>query len=187
MKNTHLVKVLVGLIATLTVIVGALAGNSPDQPEPTTIPPTTTPAETTTTLGAHEALQDDLADMTTTVPETTTTVPVIVNAALDTPCYEWLGLAVANGWTNTPEVLEKLGRIIWRESRCTPQIGSATSDHGLAQVNAAAHRDYVESLYNEPFESAMADPAKNLAFAWRLYSEREASGRCGWQPWSFSC
>ena len=183
MKNTHLVKVLVGLIATLTVIVGALAGNSPDQPQPTTIPPTTTPAETTTTLGAHEALQDDLADMTTTVPETTTTAPVIINAALDTPCYQWLGLAVANGWTNTPEVLEKLGRVIWKESRCQP-LAESKSDSGLTQINQI-HSDYLALLGMT--EADMLDPAKNLAFAWRLYSEREASGRCGWKPWSFSC
>ena len=186
MFNAKLTKFLIGIIATLTVIVGALAGTNNDGPSVTT---TTAPAvqETTTTLGAHEALQEDLAETTTSVADTTTTVPVIVNAALDTPCYEWLGLAVAQGWTNTPEVLEKLGRIIFRESRCIPQIVSKTSDHGLSQINEPVHRDYVESVFGEPFEVAMADPAKNLAFAWRLYSGREESGRCGWDPWSFSC
>jgi hypothetical protein len=186
MFNAKLTKFLIGIIATLTVVVGALAGTKSDEPIVTT---TTAPAvqETTTTLGAHAALQEDLAETTTSVADTTTTVPVIVNAALDTPCYEWLGLAVAQGWTNTPEVLEKLGRIIFRESRCIPQIVSKTSDHGLSQINETVHRDYVESVYGEPFEVAMADPAKNLAFAWRLYSGREASGRCGWKPWSVSC
>ena len=183
MKNTYLIKVFVGLIATLTVFVGALAGNSPDQPQPTTIPPITTPAETTTTLGAHEALQNDLAEMTTTVPETTTTAPVVINAALDTPCYEWLSVAVASGWTNSPEVLEKLGRIIWKESRCQPLAESA-SDSGLTQINQI-HAAYLADLGWT--EADMLDPAKNLAFAWRLYSEREASDRCGWQPWNMSC
>ena len=182
MFNAKLTKFLIGIIATLTVIVGALAGTNNDEPIVTT---TTAPAlqETTTTLGAHEALQEDLAETTTIVPETTTTVPVIVNAALDTPCYEWLGLAVAQGWTNTPEVLEKLGRIIWKESRCQALAESA-SDSGLTQINQI-HAAYLADLGWT--EADMLDPSKNLYFAWRLYSEREASGRCGWQPWSVSC
>jgi hypothetical protein len=182
MFNAKLTKFLIGIIATLTVIVGALAGTKSDEPIVTT---TTLPAvqETTTTFGAHEALQEDLAETTTSVADTTTTVPVIVNAALDTPCYEWLGLAVAQGWTNTPEVLEKLGRIIWKESRCQPLAESA-SDSGLTQINQI-HAAYLAELGWT--EGDMLDPAKNLYFAWRLYSEREASGRCGWKPWSVSC
>ena len=76
--------------------------------------------------------------------------------------------------------------IMWRESRCDPAALSKSSDHGLLQVNEI-HRAYVEELYGIPFELAMADPIKNLNFAWHLYAEREAGGQCGWQPWSVKC
>ena len=56
------------------------------------------------------------------------------------------------------------------------------SDHGIAQVNEL-HTNYVEQVFNMPFDEAMSDPTLNLRFAYLLYSELADKGKCGWQPW----
>lgn len=118
------------------------------------------------------------------VPPTEAPVPLV---GPDTPCQEWIPLAVQQGWPADRDILETLASVMYRESRCQPTVVNPTSpDHGLLQVNEI-HRAYVEQLYGMPFEEAMADPARNLNFAWHLYSELEAQGRCGWEPWSLRC
>ena len=59
-----------------------------------------------------------------------------------------------------------------------------TISGGFAQINEPVHRPYVEQVFSMPFEESMSDPTLNLRFAFLLYSELEAEGRCGWQPWS---
>lgn len=115
--------------------------------------------------------------------EPSTTLPQLAQIDPDTKCQQWLPLAVEMGWTNSTEILETLGRIMWRESRCQPSADSGP-DHGLTQLNQI-HTAYIESLGWTHEE--MKDPAKNLRFAWLLYSGREANGQCGWQPWRISC
>jgi len=126
-----------------------------------------------------------------TAEATTTTsvelVPTSQPAPLvgpDTPCQEWIPLAVENGWPADREILETLASVMWRESRCQPEVVSAAGDHGLTQINQI-HADYLNILGWTIDD--MHDPAKNLYFAWLLYSEREAAGKCGWQPWSLKC
>jgi hypothetical protein len=72
---------------------------------------------------------------------------------------------------------------MWRESRCTPTADSGP-DHGLTQINQI-HTQWITDL-GWTFAD-MKDPAKNLRFAWLLYSGREANGQCGWTPWSLPC
>ena len=128
----------------------------------------------------------------TAAPQTTTTAPAPLTLAPvpivgpDTPCQEWVPAALDAGWPENREIIETLMSVMWRESRCDPAALSKSSDHGLLQVNEI-HRAYVEQIWGVPFEVAMADPYKNLHFAWLLYSEREAEGKCGWQPWSLKC
>ena len=125
----------------------------------------------------------------TTTSTTTTTQPVttVVPTALTFKCSEWFPTAISVGWPNDPETLEKLGRVLWKETRC--QNVSHTHpmfnghDHGVAQINVI-HRSYVEQLFAGPMEESMSDPTLNLRYAYILYSERENAGKCGWKPWS---
>ena len=129
--------------------------------------------------------------------ETTTTVlasPKIADVPVETKCQEWFPTAILVGWPNNPETLKKLGRLLWKETRClnlTPLSSDENArnwfnghDWGVAQINEPTHRAYVEQVFNMPFEESMSDPTLNLRFAFLLYSELEAEGRCGWQPWS---
>ena len=125
---------------------------------------------------------------TTTIP-TTTVVPV----PADTKCQEWFPTAISVGWPNNPETLEKLGRLLWKETRCLnitplssdPELAKRfnNSDHGIAQINEI-HTRYVEQVFNMPFAEAMSDPTLNLRFAFLLYSDIAETGGCGWKPWS---
>jgi hypothetical protein len=119
--------------------------------------------------------------------ETSTTLPQLAQIDPDTKCQEWLPLAVEVGWPNETHVLQRLGQVMWKETRCTAQIVSRGGDHGLTQVNKTAHQLWAEEIFGIGFDEAMADPAKNLRFAFLLWSSREEAGKCGWQPWSLSC
>jgi len=87
-------------------------------------------------------------------------------------------------------VLETLGRVLYKESRCQPLVyggpGTHNWDVGLTQINQI-HRAWVEEIFGAPYEVAMSDPWKNLHFAFRLWESRELEGKCGWKPWSLPC
>lgn len=146
-----------------------------------------------------QQLQDRAVELTTTTTSTTSTTTTVqpsttvVAVPADTHCQEWFPTAIEVGWPNDPAVLEKLGRLLWKETRCLnvtplssdPKLREAFNghDHGIAQINDI-HTKYVEQLFNMPFAEAMSDPTLNLRFAFLLYSELEESGSCGWKPWS---
>jgi hypothetical protein len=149
----------------------------------------------TVTLGMLTAQQlEDRAEELTETTTTTSTQPVTTLAPFDsdTKCQEWFQSAITVGWPNNTETLEKLGRLLWKETRCLnitplssdPELAKRfnNSDHGIAQINEI-HTKYVEQVFNMPFAEAMSDPTLNLRFAYLLYSEREQAGKCGWQPW----
>jgi hypothetical protein len=153
----------------------------------------------TVTLGmlTPEQLQDraeELTATTTSSTTSTTTQPVTTLAPFhpDTKCQEWFQTAITVGWPNNTETLEKLGRLLWKETRCLnitplssdPELADRFngSDHGVAQINQI-HTKYVEQVFNMPFAEAMSDPTLNLRFAYLLYSDLEETGRCGWKPW----
>ena len=123
--------------------------------------------------------------------ETTTTLLKISHIRAETKCQEWLPLAVKMGWPDDPQVLQKLGEIMWLESRCQPDACSKSDsdrpcrDYGLTQGNWYAHHEWWAELGIAPDQ--MFAPATNLRWAYLLYSGREARGDCGWQPWSLSC
>jgi len=190
------------MITKLLVLTGAVwgttlafAGEAPSDPI-VTIPATSVvsslPASTTSTstssttiATAHDALQADISEWDTLEA---------VNP--NTPCQEWFVLAMSAGWPHDPDVLETLGWTMQKETRCqnitAPFDGRPAHDRwnghdtGLMQVNQI-HRNYVEGLFGESWEEAMSDPWKNLHFAWRLWADRENSGKCGWKPWSVEC
>ena len=120
--------------------------------------------------------------------ETTTTLVQLAQIDPDTKCQEWLPLAVEMGWPNETHVLQRLGQVMWKESRC--QAISAESkwfnghDWGLTQINQI-HEEWLTEM-GWTLED-MAIPSSNLRFAYLLWNAREEQGKCGWQPWSISC
>jgi len=148
----------------------------------------------TTTVRSTIALQDltpqqqverveALTEPSTTVSQPSTTVAPV---PYETNCQEWFPTAISVGWPNDTETLMKLGRLLWKETRCLnvsythPQFNG--HDHGIAQINEL-HRSYVEQVFSMPMEEAMSDPTLNLRFAYLLYSDIADKGGCGWRPW----
>jgi hypothetical protein len=141
-----------------------------------------------------EQLEDRAEQLTATTTSTSTTQPVTTLAPFhpDTKCQEWFPSAISVGWPNNTETLQKLGRLLWKETRCLnitplssdPELADRFNghDHGVAQINQI-HTKYVEQVFNMPFAEAMSDPTLNLRFAFLLYSDLEETGRCGWKPW----
>ena len=155
----------------------------------------TVPVPSTITLGmlTPQQLEDraeELIETTTTtaVTTTTTTQPstTVVSVPSEVHCQEWFPTAISVGWPNNPETLEKLGRLLWKETRCLNVSYTHPSfnghDHGVAQINQI-HRAYVEQLFDMPMEESMSDPTLNLRFAFLLYSDIAEGGGCGWKPW----
>ena len=164
-----------GLYLSLVIVFG---GGSNASPEPT---PTVTQPRITVVMLTPEQQTDRIAELTTT---TTTLAPVvIVDVSEGTECQQWLQTALDAGWPNDREILDRLGFICWRESRGIPDADSGP-DHGLMQINQI-HTKWINDLGWT--HEQMKDPAKNLRFAWFLYSGREANGQCGWTPWSLKC
>lgn len=147
--------------------------------KPPTIPPPTLPATTTV------------------APTTTTTEPPIVVAEAAQPyrCAEWIPLAVEIGWPNDSEVLSMLGRVMFRESRCTPTARSKSSDTGLLQVNdywcePSRYTDNPSGWLGDrmPLGSCadLTDPTKNLQAGLLIWYYSETKNGNGWHPWRFS-
>lgn len=174
--------------ATLLAVFGD-NNQHPANSQPTTKPTTATVVYSPITA-PPTTNRTTVAVTTTSVEPSRTTAPSTSMVPLvgpDTPCQKWIPLAVEQGWPADRDILETLASVMWRESRCLPgAINPNSPDHGLTQINEI-HRAYVEQIYGIPFEEAMTDPAKNLHFAYRLYSELESAGRCGWAPWSLTC
>jgi len=111
----------------------------------------------------------------TTTQAPTTTIPTLVGP--DTPCQEWVPLALEVGWPADRTVIEKLLAVMYRESRCQPEADSGP-DHGLLQINQI-HRAWLNSGWGWTHDD-MFDPRKNLTFALALWQGS------GWKPWRFS-
>jgi soluble lytic murein transglycosylase-like protein len=132
---------------------------TPQAPTTTTTPATTLPASSTTT----------------------TTVPPIVfpPAPAGAKCPQWWDLAQHAGWTY--EQLETaLDLIMWRESRCLPEVRSKTSDTGLLQINDI-HLPMLEAAGISP--DMLTDPLWNL-ISGRLVADQAESYGWHWaKPW----
>ena len=166
-----------GLYLSLVIIFG---GGDNKLPEP--IPTPTVFPRITVQILSPEQQRDRIAELAP-IPTTTIAPVVIVEVSDDTKCQQWLQTALEAGWPNDRKILDRLGYVMWRESRCQPEADSGP-DHGLTQINQI-HTQWITDLGWTLEE--MKDPAKNLRFAWLLYSGREANGQCGWTPWSLKC
>ena len=111
----------------------------------------TLPVPSTVTLGmlTPQQLEDraeELTETTTTtaVTTTTTTQPstTVVSVPSEIKCQEWFPTAISVGWPNNPETLEKLGRLLWKETRCQNVSYTLPSfngnDHGVGAENNTA-------------------------------------------------
>lgn len=129
-------------------------------------PATTTPATTTTS---------------TTTTTTEPVLPIIYPPAPDgARCPQWWTLAQQAGWTY--EDLETaLDIIMWRESRCTAEVRSSTSDSGLLQINDI-HRDHLAGLGITP--EMLFDPFWNLVAGLEVARLAESYGWHRFQPWA---
>jgi len=146
--------------------------------------------ETPSTIGLGQLTPQQQAERVEALTEPSTTVSqpstTVAPVPYETNCQEWFPTAISVGWPNDTETLKKLGRLLWKETRCLnvsythPQFNG--HDHGIAQINDI-HRFYVEQVFSMPFEEAMSDPTLNLRFAFLLYSDVAKNGGCGWRPW----
>ena len=155
------------------------------------------PATVTLGMLTPEQLEDRAEELTATTTTSTTTSTTSTSSTVpftrladfhpDTKCQEWFQTAITVGWPNNTATLEKLGRLLWKETRCQNVSYTHPSfnghDHGVAQINQI-HRAYVEQVFNMPMEESMSDPTLNLRFAYLLYSDIAETGGCGWKPWS---
>ena len=114
--------------------------------------------------------QPDITSTTTsTTSTTTTTTTTVVRTG---KCAQWHELALSVGWPE--DELPTLDKVMWRESRCTPDAYS-NGNHGLTQLNNI-HRVWIEEL-GWTFPDDLYDPAKNLRFAYLLWADD------GWKHW----
>lgn len=127
---------------------------------------------------------------TTSTSTTSTTIrpPVVVETAptttapSDARCPQWWSTAAQMGWSD--DLLPTLDRVIWNESRCTPDATNG-ADHGLVQVNWATWAPLAHSLgYTK---QDLYVPAVNLLIGRVIYEAAVTSGyRCPWSPWNSS-
>jgi hypothetical protein len=104
------------------------------------------------------------------------------------PCDQWLETALSVGWP--VDLWPQLSFVLYRESRCRPDVRSATSDTGLAQVN-----DYwcEPSKYSEAgwlqdqglllHCSDLTNPTINLKSALAIFQYSADRNANGWNPW----
>lgn len=126
----------------------------------------------------HDGLVEP--EPTTSAPAEAASVPVGESSAVAAtssssdgyPCSEWHSTALAAGWSD--DEWPTLSAIMYRESRCQPDVTSSTGCcHGLVQMSEI-------HLPIGPCSTAECyfDPYGNLASAHELYEE------AGWAPWA---
>lgn len=120
-----------------------------------------------------------------TGPAPTTTEPAPPATTLPPPpagarCPQWWDLAQLAGWTYA-DLEDALDLIMWRESRCRPDVRSRTSDSGLLQINDI-HLPHLETLGILP--EMLFDPWWNLIAALEVAELAESYGWHRFQPWA---
>ena len=148
--------------------------------------PTSTSFTTTSTSKAPAPTSTSSTTTATTKPPTPIVFP-------DTPCQEWAPLAVEAGWPPDPFMLDRLLKIMWRESRCTPTATSRDDDRGLLQIHTGSWCR--PNRYNEIgwlqaqgiIDSCvdLYDPLQNLQAARAIWLYSEARGDA-WRPWALT-
>ena len=99
---------------------------------------------------------------------------------VDGRCVQWESLLEAYnpGWD-----VVRMSRIMWRESRCQPDVRSRTSDTGLLQINDVNH-PWLSDRFGVTVDiEALRDPVVNVAASAELYKFWRRAAGFGYQPW----
>jgi soluble lytic murein transglycosylase-like protein len=76
-----------------------------------------------------------------------------------------------------------MSRIMWRESRCNPQVRSRTSDTGLLQVNDINRPWLSTRMGTEVTVEVLRDPGMNVQASAELFKFWDRATGNGYQPW----
>ena len=76
-----------------------------------------------------------------------------------------------------------MSRIMWRESRCQPDVRSTTSDTGLLQINKINHRWLSDRLDIRVDADMLTNPESNVLAAAELFKFWDRHTGNGYQPW----
>lgn len=94
------------------------------------------------------------------------------------PQYEHLLIRHDPGWN-----VAKMSRIMWRESRCQPDVRSSTSDTGVLQVNDI-NRPWLSQRFGfNVTTEALKDPGFNVEASAELFKFWRRAAGDGYQPW----
>jgi hypothetical protein len=165
------------LLASSLIVTSAVT-DAEEEPERRAAPVRVRPSATTSTTEASTTTE---ATTTTTLPPTTTVPPLEIPEGAK--CGEWWQLAKDVGWPE--DRLPLLGRIMWNESRCLPDVKGAGS-YGLAQMQYSAHHEWMSAEFGIENREELYDPALNLLTALWLAEYAEQHYGCWAQPWYMS-
>jgi hypothetical protein len=175
------------IVIALVAITGISCEPPPQQqPDMVPLPTVYAPITTTTAVAAYSSLRVDEMG-----------IPAATEGALvgpDTPCQEWLPLAIQVGWPKDREVAEKLLSVMWRESRCQPgainQKDPNGGSLGLLQINKFWCKPNQYTVHGYLQEAGVLsdcaelyDPAVNLTAAAAIYNYSVDRNGNGWHPW----
>jgi len=122
-----------------------------------------------------------------TPPTTTTTTTTIPPAPIPGPAgttvgrcqqYEYLLAEHSPGWD-----VDRMSKIMWRESNCWPAVQSPTSDSGLLQINRINDPFLRDALGEWVDKWTLTDPTQNVRAAAALYVYWLNSEGSGYIPW----
>ena len=164
-------------LASLTLLALSLTAYSSVQGASGVSAPSTT--STTSTAPPVQVSTTVLVTTTSSQPTTTTTTEPLPSGT----CSEWFSTAVDVGWPI--DRLERLGRIMWAESRCLPDVRGDGS-YGLAQMQYSAHHSWMKSEFGITNREELYDPTLNLLTALWLAEYAEQHYGCWAQPWYMS-
>jgi len=104
-------------------------------------------------------------------------------------CREWYDVSIEAGFTH--DDWPALGVIMWRESRCRPDVHNGsdpnTGSFGLSQINGYWCRGGGLRTLGWPSGNlcpSMFDPLTNLQAARSIVQYDRDRGRCSWTQWS---
>lgn len=112
----------------------------------------------------------------------------------DTPCQEWVPLAVQQGWPADREIIEVMVSIMWRESRCLPRTFNSTDtkggSRGLLQINGfwceprfPGDIGWLQAQGILVSCDELFEPGVNLRAALAIYNYSLERNGDGWNPW----
>lgn len=149
------------------------------------------PVQTSPTVPHSTPIQ--YVEVTTTSTSSTSTTTTTSTAAPepivfpDTPCQEWIPLAVEVGWPRDRILLNRLGEIMWRESRCDPNAFNPKDpnggSHGLTQINGFWIDWLNQSGITVEAAQSFYDPALQLRAALAIHTYSIYKNGDGWHPW----